>query len=449
MKGAAVLVLVIALPIVLFLSAFGKSDSSGALQLTVVSPHHEGIRNEFERAFIAHWKQETGQDVALKYLDTGGSTSCLRYIRSEFKTKPDGIDVDVFWGGGVDPYVELAREKLTHPYKLPDDLLSQLRPRAAGQPVYDPEYNWYGAALSGFGIIYNKVLLAQQQLAAPATWSDLADPKFNQRVEAVDPRKSGVGRMVYEIILQSYGWDQGIDVITRMCGNSRRITESSGAVPKDVATGDVLAGMCIDFYAWAQVKQAGADKIGFALPPGKTVVNPDSIATIKGAPQLELAQGFVRFVMGPTGQNLLMRPAGAPGGPQKETLSRLSVLPALYSDEATLPQLRGLNPFEWKSDFEYDADLGSKRGIVFNDLLGTLMIDLHTDLKAAWAAVVAAGKPKAALAKLVAMPVTEAELLAMSDKWRDDQVFRNKTITEWTEFGKAKYRDVQRMCKGK
>ncbi len=448
-KTAAIICVVVAIPIVLFLLSFGKSEPSGKATLTIVSPHWEGIRNEFEKAFVDYWQRETGQQVSITWLDQGGSTKCLRYVVSQFKTTPDSIGADIFWGGGVDPFVELTRQKLVHPYKLPDDLLRAIPPLAAGQPVYDPDYNWYGAALSGFGIIYNKVLLASQKLPTPQTWSDLADPKFYQRVEAVDPRESGVGRMVYEIILQAYGWDKGLEIITRMIANSRRITSTSSQVPKDVANGDVVCGMCIDFYAWAQVKRAGADKVGFALPKGKTVVNPDSIAILKGAPQMELAKAFVRFVMSEPGQRLWMRPAGAAGGPQIETLSRLSVLPQLYKDPASLEQLRGLNPFEWASDLTYDADKGSKRGAVFNDLMGTMLIDLHSDLKEAWEAIIAAGLPAAAVAKLNESPVTEAQVLKLADRWRDDQVFRNQKITEWAAFGKAKYKAAKELAKKK
>ncbi len=445
-KTIALLIGLAVLPVALFLAAFGEFQSRAERTLTIVSPHWEGIRNEFEAAFVEHWRAKTGQSVLIKWLDTGGSTNCLSYVTSAFKKHPEGIGVDVFWGGGVDPFVEMARQGLLETYKLPDEILKQIPSLAAGQPVYDPNHQWYGAALSGFGIIYNKVLLEKNKLPAPKSWTDLAAPSFNQLVQCVDPRKSGVGRMVYEIILQAYGWDQGMKIITRMLANARRVSETSSAVPKDVATGDVAAGMCIDFYAWAQLHRVGADKIGFILPPGKTVVNPDSIAILKGAPEPELARGFVRFVMSQAGQRLWMRPAGAPGGPKRETLCRMSVWPSLYADPATIPSLKPLNPFHWKTDLLYDADKGAKRGVVVNDLIGSMMIDMHSDLADAWAVVVRAGLPKPALARLTQPPVTEAEVMKMADRWRDDQVFRNQKITEWAKFAKAKYRDAKKLA---
>ena len=43
----------------------------------------------------------------------------LRFIRSEFKNKPGGIGIDVFFGGGHDPYLALKKEHLLEPYVLP------------------------------------------------------------------------------------------------------------------------------------------------------------------------------------------------------------------------------------------------------------------------------------------------------------------------------------------
>ena len=47
--------------------------------------------------------------------------------------------------------------------------------------------------------------------------------------------------------------------------NVRNFTNSASQVPKDVAIGEVAYGLAIDFYAWAQVNEAGADKIGFVM----------------------------------------------------------------------------------------------------------------------------------------------------------------------------------------
>ena len=446
---------IVALPVALYCWAFGvpgvERGENGAqgqpdAVLTILSPHWEGIRTEFGRAFAEWHERERGQRVRVEWLNIGGTSKCVRYVKSEFSRRPEGIDVDLFFGGGVDPFIELKAAKQSVPYRLPDALLAKLPTRAAGQPLYDPEFHWYGTALAGFGIVYNKVVCERMHLPTPASWADLADPKLYQWVEAGDLRKSGAAHMVYEIILQACGWEQGLSIITRMGGNCRRITDSGSDVPKDVAVGEVACGMCIDFYAWAQVARAGADKIGFVLPEGQTIVNPDSIAILKGAPQLELAKEFIRFTLSHAGQKLWMLPKGEAGGPVEFTLGRMSVIPSVYEALAGGGAVQ-INPFQWESDLEYDSKRGGMRWGVLNDLVGALMIETHGELKEAWRAIIDAGMPEPAIKKLTELPVTEAEIMALAKRWKDQQL-RNDKIREWIEFGRAKYRAARDMARG-
>ena len=449
MRGKAILTTAIlaALPVFLYWWAFGWGEEEGGeATLTIVSPHSEQIKSEFRRAFQDWYRWERQRRVRVEWLDQGGTSKCLRYVKSEFTRSPDGIGVDLFFGGGLDPFIELRASGLSQPCKLPEEILDRLPKRVAGQPLYDPEYHWYGTALSGFGIIYNKVIHELKDLPIPKTWEDLADPKLCQWVEAGDLRKSGSAHMVYEIILQALGWEEGMSVITRMGANCRRITESGSHVPRDVSVGQVACGISIDFYAWAQAARIGADKIGFVLPEGKTAVNPDSIAILKGAPQLAIAKDFIRFTMSDRGQKLWMLPKGAPGGPREFDLARMSVVPGIY-ESLKGDQAVQINPFEWKSDLDYDAKLGSTRWGVLNDLVGSLVIELLEDLRQAWAAIIAADLPEPAIRKLVALPVTEAEALKMAKRWRQDQEFRNSKIQEWIEFGKRKYAAAEQIAK--
>src|SRR5215468_11614696 len=145
-------------------------------KLVLVSPHWEGIQREFETAFKSHYLRETGRTVELEWMDAGGTSEVLRFIRSEFKAKPAGIGIDIFFGGGLDPYLALKQEDLLEPYALPQPLLEKIPPRLGGVPLYDPDHTWYGATLSGFGIIYNKIVLKLTHLPLIRTWEDLALP---------------------------------------------------------------------------------------------------------------------------------------------------------------------------------------------------------------------------------------------------------------------------------
>ena len=106
--------------------------------------------------------------------------------------------------------------------------------------------------------------------------------------------------MMYEIILQTHGWKNGFALLTKIGGNVRRFSAGANAIPKDVVAGDVIYGMAIDFYAYGQIVVVGADKIKYVMPSDGTVVNPDSIAILKGAPNLAVAQKFIEFVLSRT-----------------------------------------------------------------------------------------------------------------------------------------------------
>jgi ABC-type Fe3+ transport system substrate-binding protein len=408
-------------------------------KLVLISPHWEGIRYEFERAFKASYRRETGRTVELDWLDVGGSSETLRYLESEFKNKPKGIGIDIFFGGGYDPYLALKKAHLLEPYILPGPLLEKIPAKLTGVPLYDPDHTWYGATLAGFGIVYNKVVLELTELPVITTWEDLASPRAFGWVGSSDPRKSGSVHMVYEIILQAYGWEKGWKIITALGANVRSFTNAASQIPKDVAIGEVAYGLAIDFYAWAQVKEAGADKIGFIMPDNLTIITPDAIGILKGAPNPEVARAFIRFVMSEEGQQLWLLVEKAPGGPQRFQLNRFSVLPSLYALSAQHTAVK-LNPFSWRSDFSFDPKLSAERWSIVNDLIGALVIDQKHLLTRAWKqALDKDGLSEQEWQRLAAMPITADEALALAKtKWKDAE-FRNQKLNEWIHFARSKY----------
>ena len=423
----------------LLLIIFNGPFVSAADRLVLLSPHWKGIEDEFERAFKAHHLRETGRTIEFEWLDVGGTSEVLRFIRSEFNNKPGGIGIDVFFGGGLEPYLALKKEKLLRPYALPQELLKNIPPRLGGVPLYDPDYTWYGATLAGFGIVYNKVVLQLAKLPIITTWEGLASPAAFGWVGSSDPRKSGSVHAVYEIILQVYGWEKGWRIITGLGASVRNFTNSASQVPKDVAIGEVAYGLAIDFYAWAQVDEAGADKIGFVMPDNLTVISPDGIAILKGAPSPSVAEAFVRFVMSPAGQKLWLWVKGTADGPQKFQLNRFSVLPSLYGLSPQHTAVK-LNPFSWRSDFAFDERLASARYAIVNDLVGTMVIDPKDLLTQAWSTALAAGLTEEEWRRLGAMPLSETEALDLAtNKWTDP-AFRNQKLNEWSQFAREKYR---------
>ena len=414
--------------------------------LTIASPHWEGVREEFTRGFAEWYKEAHGGSVRVEWLDLGGTSSILKYIKSEFDRRPEGIGIDIMYGGGIDPFIELARAGYTAPWIAPDELLEAIPQSISGMPCYDPDHHWYGAALSGFGIVYNKVVLEMTGLPEPREWEDMSKPQALSWVASADPRGSGSVHMIYEIILQAYGWEKGWRAVTTMSANVRSFFSGSSEVPSSVAAGDTAYGIAIDSYALAQQAKAGADKIGYVLPQGLTVINPDAICILKGAPERELAEQFLTYVLSPDGQKLWMLAKGDPEGPQNYDIRRMSIrrdLYAEYADRIVVP----MNPHEFKTEMEQDAGLASKRWGVVNDLIGALCIDTHDDLTAAWKVIIDHGMPDAAIDELCRMPVTDSEALKLADFWDTDAAKRASTVADWSGFARDKYRKAAEIAK--
>ncbi len=414
-------------------------------RLVILSPHWEGIQDEFERGFVEYWRAKTGNELTIEWLDQGGTSQILRYIRSEFSNSPEGIGVDIFFGGGLDPYLRLTDAGMTEAFALPDSILDRIPGKFAGIPLHDPSGNWYGAAMSGFGIIYNAAAARMQSAEPPQTWADMADPKFHGWIAAGDPRTSGSVHMAYEIMLQAYGWQRGWEVITALSANSRSFARSAGEIPLAVSRGDAVAGMCIDFYAWSEINKADGQELGYVYPENRTVINPDAMAILKGAPHADIAREFVAYVVGEAGQRIWSFKVGTPGGPVENQLTRFSIMPDLYDSNGDDIAVN-INPFTWDVTFQYDDSRGSARYDLLNDLIGSMVIDSHRELAAAWEALRERadgdGLPADGLSTLAYPPMTEDEAAAFAGRW-GDQSLRNRLISEWTQFARRRYTAVK------
>ena len=423
------------------------------LTLKIITPHWEGIQVEYERAFDEYYFNRYDKHVDIEWIDVGGTSDIIAYVDAAFAANNETTcNIDIWWGGGVDPFLDEKEKGHLYSFQVNETILDLIPTNISGIPMYDTEnFTWYGTALSGFGIIYNKVVLETEGLPVPTTWEDLTDPRLRGWAGSADPRHSGSTHMAYEIILQAYGWEKGLEIATKLGANVKSWPESSSAIPKAVGAGDIAYGLAIDFYAWSEVAKVGADKIGYVMPEGLTVINPDSIAILKGAPNLDLAKTFVEFVLSKTGQKLWMLPKGAEGGPQDYLLGRMCVIPELYTElgnQSVVP----VNPFEVESVLEYNSTLGSLRYVLLNDLIGAMIIDSHADLVSVWGKIIGVNKTfseagqtsthiNTAIEKMCEVPISEAEALALAAKW-DNETLRNEKIAEWHEFALDKYEEA-------
>lgn len=419
----------------LFIALAISSRTALAEELIVLSPHWEGARREFADGFSRRYRADTGKDVTIRWLDVGGTSEILRFIRGSFQSAPEGIGVDLLFGGGTDPYVELARDALLARVDLPRELLAGIPAELAGQPLYDPDGRWYGAALAAFGILESRPITERVHLPPVREWRDLADPQLFDWIANGDPRRSGSIHFVAEVILQAYGWDEGWRIISGIAANSGGFASGAMEVGKNIATGEVAYGPIIDSYAGEIVRQVGAERVRFILPRGLSVINADALAMLKGAPHPDTAARFIKFVLSEEGQLLWWGKKGAPGGPQRYSLGKLPVRPALIGAVPS-DSIITENPFSWEQRFRYDSALGARRWRLVNDLFGVFVGEVHGPLREVGSQL---AKGAAADAPL-RIPVSELEAMKVLDeRLIDDPARYAALLREWRARSWARF----------
>mgnify|MGYP000341277491 FL=1 len=127
-------------------------------QLIIISPHRKSIQQEFIPTFKAWYKKEFKTDVEVDWLDQGGTSDDVRFVRAKFKGKKTS-GIDIFWGGGTTTFLDLNSDGHLAQYKLPNKLSKEVPEIAAGTPLFDKSKTWYASAMSSFGIFFNKKML--------------------------------------------------------------------------------------------------------------------------------------------------------------------------------------------------------------------------------------------------------------------------------------------------
>lgn len=279
------------------------------------------------------------------------------------------VPADLFWVSAADAF-EVLKNK---------GLLRRIAPRLArqngatwGYPIDDPDGYYLGFALAGYGFVYNPAYLVENRLPVPVTWSDLTSPIYSGHVGISAPSRSGTTHLIIEVILQTYGWDSGWALLSKLGGNLSTVTARSFGVASGVAQRRFGIGITIDFLASVPNLPHGAAK--FILPPD-TVFVPASIAILKRSRNVASAESFVDFVLSEEGQKLLLTPG----------INRLPVMASLVAgnqDQAGISRSPGRGALLHARRF--DASLSARRYQLVNLLFDEYIVRRRATLARLW-----------------------------------------------------------------
>lgn len=432
--------------------------SASPEEVVVITPHWSGIQAAAEEDFVAWYKAKTGEDVVMTFeeRDTVASLALIREAAGD----PARVKWDVWWGGGLDAFKLAKEEGLLAPFHLPgdsewEDINANVPDSFAGLPLKDTDdFMWWGAALSGFGIVYNEEYLETYGLPTPNDWTDLADPVYMGHIIACPPSKSGSNLMIIQILLQYYGWEEGWAVVTEMGANIAEYTEKSHHVGPYIGRGEYGIAPIIDQYGFGQAAVYPEDVVFFYPPADSaekgTVINPDSVALVKGKGDANpVALEFMKWCLGEDGQKMLF----------KDPINRLSVRPDVYAEAPT----GYFNPFETEMTLlSYNDTLGTLRLDIVTDLFDMLLVAPKDDLVSAWTAYTTAEdfitKQRAAgydvpnaEAKLAqaytafkSLPITGPEVEAISATYPDE---REEYKAQWLDSAVGRYASASTLSR--
>lgn len=351
-----------------------------AESLIVLHPHSTDFAAHIIDEFKVWYQAETGNPITVTTSEKY-SGDCWADVELWNGTNPEA---DVWWGGG-EYYFEQARiADLLHPYNVTED--GNVTDILGGWHLKDDsgtydEHMWYAAAMSGFGIIYNKEYLTDEGLDTPETWEDLADPQYFGHLAMTDPDLSGSTVAIVKQLLMAMAPAGSITSSTdttdawalwvKISGNVGTFSTSSSKVPADVAEGNAGVGLCIDYYA--RDRMLTDSNIGFNYG-GATTVSPDPAGIIKGAANLENAKMFMDFLIGTEGQSLV----GDFRTPANFKAATASHIPKAFTstgavNTASFPVIENYNP-------GLDGAIHSNVEALFHYWI----VEAHDELKQAW-----------------------------------------------------------------
>ena len=412
--------------------------SASAKDVVIVTSFPKELFETYKKTFEA---KHPGTTVVINSKPTPAGVTYLR----ETKTKPEA---DIFWVSAPDAFQTLDSDGLLEKYAPPKEIMAKIPAKIGNFPIHDPDGKYFGFAISGYGLMWNKNYLKAHKLPAPKEWTDLTLPHYYNHLIISAPSRSGTTHLTVETILQAYGWEKGWALLLNASGNMGSITDRSFGVPEAVISGQYGIGVVIDFFGLSAI--ASGQPVDFVYPSLTSVV-PASVGIVKGGPNPQEARMFVNYLLSEAGQMVLFAPE----------IARLPVIPDLY---AKAPKDYP-NPFKRKlGGVEFNDGLSSGRRDVVNSLYDHIITFRHKELREAWKSIydaeAALAKSKSATAAQGKNLISEARKLAaqtpINDKRASDKdvtgAFKSKSglkaqlETEWENFARGNYAKAKELA---
>ena len=163
--------------------------------------------------------------------------------------------------------------------------------------AYDKDRTYFGSKLITTGIVYNTAA------KRPSSWLDLASTEAKGQVVLPSPLYSGAA--VIHMAAVSADPELGADYYAKLAGNGAIAVQGNGGVVAQVAGGQKMYGVLVDFMA-LNAKAKGSP-VDFVFPREGVSAVTEPVAILKSARNPEAAKAFIAFILSKEGQELAVR----------------------------------------------------------------------------------------------------------------------------------------------
>ena len=263
-----------------------------------VGPVYKELSASLTQGFKEYYLKTYGKDVEITFVRPGGWPVCVDKVRA-WDGKPDA---DIFLGAGAPAHEVLKQEGLIVPYRPKD--WDKVPADWHGMKVKDDGDYWTCFAPWIVTNLYNEKVLKTLRLPPPKTWRDLLNPIYRGNIVHTLPYASGTMHETVEILLQAFGEEEAWKYLRILAAQLARFSTGSTDTTQLVARGEVPMGI-----AQPQMNAMAARKDGFPvrdLLPEKTILVPEAVALLKGAPNEEVGKIFLDWLFSMDGQKYVL-----------------------------------------------------------------------------------------------------------------------------------------------
>ena len=328
------------------------AEAQAADKLGWVGPVYKELSDSLTKGFTEYYKKTYGKDIKITFVRPGGWPVCLDKVRL-WGGKPDA---DIFLGAGAPAHEIAKKEGLIVPYRPKN--WDKVPAEWYGMKVKDKDDYWTCFAPWIVTNLYNEKVLKKLRLPPPKTWKDLLNPIYRGNIVQTLPYASGTQHEVLEIHLQAFGEKEGWAYNRLLAANLARFSTGSTDTTHMVSRGEVPIGI-----AQPQMNAMSARKDGYPvrdLLPEKTILVPEAVALLKGAPNEAVGKIFLDWLFSMEGQKYVLEGRYFP--------ARTDIKFSVWEKEGVemakhASAALGVDSFwDLKVGFiEYDMDLSTKR----------------------------------------------------------------------------------------